>query len=278
MSHTFFFLDTNKQPNNITQTEEKQKQKPHSQISIRETTHIISPPTYMRKKRNNMNQTTTSLYQLLLLSVFLLGTHHATAYPIVVPSSYPRTTTLSMKRGRGSLGREVSGDGNNPPKNKGMGSKDSGFSSSNNTPSRWCTVPKGQTLPTEENKVTLLNTNLPTLIDKGINPTGAVSVLKYNNDMYCFSVNCPCCKIPLTKAIAKDKDVLECNFCKSTYSLTTGKRLENENKGLLGGVVQSVLSSSAENKGPLLLYQLGEDANGKLLIDPNPGSGVSAKS
>ncbi|GAX14039.1 hypothetical protein FisN_5Lh038 [Fistulifera solaris] len=187
-----------------------------------------------------------------------------------------------MKRGRGSLGREVSGNNlsNSAKNNKGMGSKDSGFASSNNSnniPSRWCTVPKGQTLPTEDNKVTLLNTNLPTLIDKGINPTGAVSVLKYNNDMYCFSVNCPCCKIPLTKATARDKDVLECNFCKSTYSLTTGQRLETSknNKGLFGGIVQSVLSSSPDNQGPLQLYQLGEDANGKLLIDPTPGSGAS---
>jgi nitrite reductase/ring-hydroxylating ferredoxin subunit len=218
-----------------------------------------------------------------LFSALLVGTHQATAYQsMMVPPSisfYPRSTSLQMKRGRGSLGREVSGNNSsNSAKNKGMGSKDSGFASSNNyLPSRWCTVPKGQTLPTEENKVTLLTTNLPTLIDKGINPTGAVSVLKYNNDMYCFSVNCPCCKIPLTKATAKEKDVLECNFCKSTYSLTTGQRLEtnSNSKGLFGGIVQSVLSSSPDNKGPLQLYQLGEDANGKLLIDPAPGSGAS---
>lgn len=202
------------------------------------------------------------------LCLFLCA-QHAMAY-LSVPSTFRRTTTLSMKRGRGSLGREVVGGSK-----KGMGSKDSDFSS------KWCTLPKGQTLPTEENKVALLDTNLPTLIDKSINPTGAVSVLKYNNDMYCFSVNCPCCKIPLTKAVAKDKDVLECNFCKSTYSLTTGQRLENNNnnnnKGLLGSMVQSVLNSSPENKGPLMLYQLGEDANGKLLIDPTPGSGALQK-
>ena len=222
--------------------------------------------------------------QITLISAWMIGTHThpVSAYSVAstpVASFQRTTTTLHMKRGRGSLGREVSGSGS-PGNTKGMGgsSKDSGFassSSSSSSSSRWCTVPKGQTLPTQENQVTLLTTNLPTLIDKGINPTGAVSVLKYNNDMYCFSVNCPCCKIPLTKAVAKDKDILECNFCKSTYSLTTGQRLENNDKGLLGGMVQSVLSSSPQNKGPLMLYQLGEDANGKLLIDPTPGSGVS---
>lgn len=107
------------------------------------------------------------------------------------------------------------------------------------------------------------------------NPTGAVSVVKSDNDQtYCFSSSCPSCQIPLTKAeIAEPTEAtaphprLVCGFCKATYSLKDGARLEGEDAvkeggGVFGGIVKSVFS--AKESGPLKMYKLGQ--KGKDLV------------
>ena len=127
-------------------------------------------------------------------------------------------------------------------------------------------------LPLENNKVGLIDTNLPTMKNSQINPTGAVSVIKYKDQTYCFAVNCPACKIPLTKAQAIDGNTesgkqprLVCDFCKATYNLKTGAKLPSAvpNAGILGGIAKTIFS--AKDSGPLPVYQLGEK-NGKLVI------------
>lgn len=161
------------------------------------------------------------------------------------------------------MGKELTGGKKSPMDMDG----DSGVS-------RWCALPRGTKLPKAENEVQFIDTNLPTLVDKSVNPTGAVSVLKYKDNTYCFSASCPSCKIPLKKAKAFDPEPgqkgprLVCDFCKSTYSLSNGARLKSEKPGgIFGGLVQTVLSANADNSSPLPLYQLGE-LDGKLVIDP----------
>jgi nitrite reductase/ring-hydroxylating ferredoxin subunit len=170
---------------------------------------------------------------------------------------------LSMvKRGRGSIGKEIAGGGDDITTNE---ASSSGVN--------WTPIPvSAQALPTEENRVSLLETNLVTLKNGQTNPTGAVSVLRYQKQIYCFSVNCPSCQVPLTKAQclpaneeSNGKPRLVCDLCKSTYNVQTGEKLtsQKENVGLFGTVVRSIFSASAS--GPLTTYRLGE-RNGKLLI------------
>ncbi|KAL7573149.1 hypothetical protein ACA910_018813 [Epithemia clementina (nom. ined.)] len=160
-----------------------------------------------------------------------------------------------------------------------VSSGDSASSSSLRTDINWCPMPPNQKLPDEPDKVGLLDTELPTLKDKTINPTGAVAVVKasFNGQTYCFASSCPSCKIPLTKAKimappavppVPGEDVtaprLVCDFCKATYSLKQGQKVQSmESGGLLGGFVKSIFS--AKDAGPLPMYKLGE-RKGKLVI------------
>ena len=175
---------------------------------------------------------------------------------------------LCMKRGRGSFQTEA-GDGFSG-KRKTSSSK-AGVGRDIN----WCPMPAGQTLPTQVNKVGLLDTNLPTLKNQATNPTGAVAVVKADNgQMYCFSSSCPSCQIPLTKAKVVEGTAttephprLVCDFCKATYSLKNGAKLQGEDAvkeggGLFGGLVKNVLS--AKESGPLDMYKLGQ--KGKDLV------------
>lgn len=172
---------------------------------------------------------------------------------------------LSAKRGRGSFQKESDKAGfSSQPSNSGGVRRDI----------NWCPVPSGQKLPTETNKVGLLDTNLPTMKNAQTNPTGAVAVIKADNDQtYCFSSSCPSCKIPLLKAtLAEPTDSTEphprlvCDFCKATYSLKDGERLTGDeaaqNGGLFSGIVKSIFS--AKESGPLKLYKLGQ--KGKDLV------------
>lgn len=188
-------------------------------------------------------------------------------------------TTLTMKRGRGSIGKEVgidTGSGSGGSEFKGLGSKDSvsvGSSSSSASSVNW--IPIAATtkqLPTEENKVNLIDTNLITIKNGQTNPTGAVSVIKYSGVTYCFAVNCPSCKIPLTKAQVVEGTVesngqprIVCDLCKSTYNLQTGTKLSSavQNPGFFGGIAKTLFS--AQGSGNLPTYKLGEKG-GKLLI------------
>jgi len=156
-----------------------------------------------------------------------------------------------------------------------MGSSSSSMSGSagGKTDINWIPIQvSAKSLPTTENKVELIDTNLITMKNAQTNPTGAVSVMKYGKQTYCFSVNCPSCKIPLTKAQAlegtkesSNQPRLVCDFCKATYNLKTGEKLESAvpNPGILGGIAKSIFS--AKDNGPLPVYQLGEK-NGKLVI------------
>jgi nitrite reductase/ring-hydroxylating ferredoxin subunit len=202
---------------------------------------------------------------VVLLVALAATTTEAYCSSLSRPHSLPRTSRLNVKRGRGSLGKELGGD------QKSGG----GFSSSEDSVSSWCQLPAGSKLPAQENEVKLLDTNLPTLTNKATNPTGAVSVLTYKGKNYCFSSVCPSCKIPLAKAKAVDPSPgetaprLVCEFCKSTYSLSNGAKLGSQKAdGLFGGVVQSLLNVNPESAGRLPLFKLGENKNGKLMIDP----------
>lgn len=104
------------------------------------------------------------------------------------------------------------------------------------------------------------------------NPTGAVSVVNYEEKTYCFASSCSCCQIPLSKAkvLPPSEETgtaprLSCDFCKATYNVRTGERVENAEKpGLLGGVVTGLFSKS--DKKPLPIYDLGEKS-GQVLIN-----------
>jgi nitrite reductase/ring-hydroxylating ferredoxin subunit len=144
----------------------------------------------------------------------------------------------------------------------------------------WCPTPIPRSdLPTIENQVVLLETQLPSLKNRQTNPKGAVAVTKYDGQTYCFDIACPACKIPLTKAICRtipdvdddeyEIEVITCDFCKATYELETGeKQTESAVKdgmGFLGSMANKVFASSQANSGPLKFYKLGEK-NGQVLI------------
>jgi nitrite reductase/ring-hydroxylating ferredoxin subunit len=183
-------------------------------------------------------------------------------------------TMLGIRRGRGSLGKEVV-DG------EGMGRKGSGGDmgdavSASPNGVNWIPIQvSAKSLPVDENRVGLIDTNLITIKNAQTNPTGAVSVIRYNGQTYCFAVNCPSCKIPLTKATclpgteeSSKQPRLVCDFCKATYNVKTGTRLVSAvpNAGFLGGIAKSLFS--AKESGPLPVYKLGEKG-GKLLIAMN---------
>jgi nitrite reductase/ring-hydroxylating ferredoxin subunit len=186
--------------------------------------------------------------------------------------------TLEMKRGRGSFGSEIEGSnglsssGITSNQRRGLGQQQTSGPIIN-----WIPISvSAKQLPTEPNTVGIIDTNLPTMKVANTNPTGAVSVLKYNDETYCFAVNCPSCQIPLTKATAiepirNDNDGtttgprLVCDLCKATYDLKTGTKLQSAvaNPGFFGSIVKTLFS--AKDSGNLKTYKLGE-RNGKLLI------------
>jgi nitrite reductase/ring-hydroxylating ferredoxin subunit len=211
------------------------------------------------------------------VSVALLGLLSLPAYcaawsNVSFQSSSLRTTkrsVLMMRRGRGSLGKEF-GDG--APAGGGTELSDSGMGGSGGGVN-WIPIRvSAKSLPTEENKVGIIDTNLPTMKIAQINPTGAVSVIKYNKQTYCFAINCPSCKIPLTKAQclpgtpeSSNQPRIVCDLCKATYNVKNGAKLQSDvsNAGFLGGIAKTVFS--AKESGPLPVYKLGEKG-GKLLI------------
>jgi nitrite reductase/ring-hydroxylating ferredoxin subunit len=206
---------------------------------------------------------------LLLLSMMMLLIGRSVSY---APTPYLATvrSSLSMaKRGRGSFQNESGMSIPNPEgKSGGIGN------AANDSGINWCPVPPGQKLPEKEGVVTLMDTMLTTLKNGATNPTGAVGVVKYAGQTYCFSSACPSCKIPLVKAKVFPGDVdaaaenkaprLACDFCKSTYNLKSGNKVAAvETGGFFGNIVKSVMQSQAT--GGLPIYKLGEK-NGKLLI------------
>ncbi len=173
---------------------------------------------------------------------------------------------MTMKRGKGSFKKEMGGS-------TGMGSAASSPSSGLASNRNWIqTKNTVKDLPQEEGKVGLIETGAFLIVDKGTNPNGAVSVVKYGQETYCFAVNCPKCKIPMTKAKTlppneetKNKAPrIACDFCKSTFNLKTGDPVKaQEGAGLFGSIAKAVLS--AQDADPLPVYDLAEK-NGKILF------------
>jgi nitrite reductase/ring-hydroxylating ferredoxin subunit len=234
-------------------------------------------------RHNNKQQTSFSLLdpnldlaKMMLLNLLLVASLcFSDAYSPFGMTT--RRSSMTMKRGRGSFKKEM--EGSSPSSfSKPSSSFGSSSSSSSSSSRNWLPVPNQTTkaLPTEEGKVTLLETNVKTLVDAGTNPAGAVSVVKYGKETYCFSVQCPSCKIPLTKAkvlpaneetATNNSPRLSCDFCKATYSLKTGEKLKSESaSGILGNIAKTLISASPS--GPLPVYQLGEK-DGKMLISLN---------
>lgn len=132
-------------------------------------------------------------------------------------------------------------------------------------------IPSLDSLPKEINTVKLVDTLVPSLIDPRTNPTGAVSIVNFQDEnakgstTYCFSASCACCKIPLTKGKvlpAKESNDarLQCDFCGATYNLRTGAQVEKEGGKLFG----FLFSKSEAEKLPV--YGLGEKG-GKVFIN-----------
>ena len=209
-----------------------------------------------------------SIYTHLALVAMLLSSPLADAF--TVGSFQTRRSDLCMKRGRGSFKKEIGGTASSQG---GMGSKGKAMGSSSSSSSKsinWCPIPDGQSLPTKEGSIGLLDTNLPTMKNSATNPTGAVAVAKFEDETFCFGSSCPSCKIPMTKANVlpatenSNGPRVSCSFCKSTYSLKTGAKLEAaEQGGMFSGVIKSVFA--AQESGPLPVYKLGE-RNGKLVV------------
>eukprot|EP00956_Cyclotella_meneghiniana_P013489 scaffold19546_cov65-Cyclotella_meneghiniana.AAC.6 len=98
-------------------------------------------------------------------------------------------------------------------------------------------IPSLGDLPKETNVVKVIDTNVASITDKNINPTGAVSIVNYQDESatttYCFSVSCASCKIPLTKGkVLPPKESgdarLQCDLCGATYNLRSGEQNKEE--------------------------------------------------
>ena len=109
---------------------------------------------------------------------------------------------------------------------------------------------------------------MASITDKNINPTGAVSIVNYQDESatttYCFSVSCASCKIPLTKGkVLPPKESgdarLQCDLCGATYNLRSGEQVEKEGGKMLG----FLFNQNKEEKLPV--YALGEKG-GKVFI------------
>jgi len=187
------------------------------------------------------------------------------------PASLNARTTTSLDASRRKSLRKTVAAANN---SRGVNPMGGEMESSKKT--NWVEV-KGVSsmtdLPQVENEVRLVDTMADQLINKGTNPTGAVSVVNFEGKTYCFASSCACCAIPLAKAkVLPPNDEtggtnprLSCDFCKTTYNIRTGAKVENAEKpGIIGGVVVGLFSKS--DKIPLPIYDLGEK-NGQVLIN-----------
>lgn len=178
-----------------------------------------------------------------------------------------KRSELYMRRGRGSgLKRELDDSSSSSSFTGGMGGSSGG--------TNWLNTKKStKELPTEEGKVTLIETGAFLLVNKQTNPGGAAATVKYGEEIFCFEANCPQCKIPMLKAKVlppneetnNESPRVTCDLCKSTYNLKTGEKLETtESTGFFGGIAKSVLG--AQDEGNMDTYRLGEK-NGKIMFN-----------
>lgn len=183
------------------------------------------------------------------------------------PTCLPmRRSTMTMKRGRGSFKKEMGAA-------VGMGTSSSSANSGLSSNRDWIQTKNSvKDLPAEEGQVGLIETGALSLVDQATNPNGAVSVVKYGPETYCFSVNCPKCKIPMTKAqtLPPNEETMNkapriaCDFCKSTFNLKTGAPVQAQQAaGIFGSIAKVVMS--AKDTDPLPVYQLGEK-DGRILF------------
>lgn len=185
-------------------------------------------------------------------------------------NAFRNTETELMAKGRRSLRKTVKSGANARGVNP-MGGEMETAKRTNWVPVKGISSMKE--LPQEENKVKFVDTYADKLTEGATNPTGAVSVVNYEGKTYCFSSSCTSCKVPLTKAqvfppneeTGNTVPRLSCDFCKATYNIRTGERVENAGKpGLMGGVVSGLFG--AQDKVPLPTYDLGEKS-GQVLIN-----------
>jgi hypothetical protein len=237
------------------------------------------------RRKDIRNTRKCALIGLLLFTTTLQLATAFTPKPFQPQLHDVKSTSLSMGKGFDSSSTSRKEESNRRK-----------VTNSNISNLNWCALPDGQNLPTTSGEVSLLDTNLPTLKDRATNPTGAVAVVQApsNSQYYCFSSNCPSCKIPLTKAkvlppldmtnvldktlvpeVASQGPRLICDFCQAPYSLKDGTRLpsaaiadvkSSPNSNFLGSILKNVMSAQSDASMPLRMYRLGESSNGKLLI------------
>eukprot|EP00547_Thalassionema_nitzschioides_P000934 CAMPEP_0194205000 /NCGR_PEP_ID=MMETSP0156-20130528/4369_1 /TAXON_ID=33649 /ORGANISM="Thalassionema nitzschioides, Strain L26-B" /LENGTH=180 /DNA_ID=CAMNT_0038931149 /DNA_START=180 /DNA_END=722 /DNA_ORIENTATION=- len=169
---------------------------------------------------------------------------------------------MSMKRGRGSMNEfREGGSSSSPGKNSaGLGQNMSQGGG------KWYPVEGVKSiedLDLAEGKITVVPTKIDALT-QFTNPEGAISVVKYGSSVYCMSVGCASCEIPLDKAEVLEPSEetgneprLSCSFCQATYNLRTGERVTSAGKGGLMSGMMKGLFSKQESK-PLPVYALGE--------------------
>ena len=159
----------------------------------------------------------------------------------------------------------------------GFSSKTTPSSNDESSKSKNWTPVKGiqslKDLPRDEGVIRVVDTMADLLIDGATNPTGAVSILNTGGKTYCFSASCASCKFPLLKAKVLPPSTetgnahhrLVCDFCKATYNIKTGQRVQDdEARGLMGNIVKNLFS--ATEKAPLRTFELGEK-NGQVFIN-----------
>lgn len=190
-----------------------------------------------------------------------------------------KRSVMSMKRGRGSLGeiKDSGGLGGSKGSSGGASSAGGGGGGGGGPTGKWMPI-QGRTsgikdFDLQDGKVILVDTMAPPITNSATNPKGSVSVVKYGPSIYCTSVGCASCQIPLNKATVLEpnedtggKDPrLSCSFCRATYNLRTGTRVAAANGGgIMSGMVKNLFSATEET--PLPIYALGEK-NGQVLIN-----------
>ena len=206
------------------------------------------------------------------IALFLLGAPAAFGFaPAALPQSSPshsRSSALSMaKRGRGLSGVAGSNKLSKPKSIEGSETPAGGAGNANNNNWVQTSIPSIDSLPQEKDTVKLVDTDVFSLMNKGTNPKGAVSIVNRGSKTYCFSSSCASCQIPLAKAKIMDGNDetsgearIECDFCGATYNLRTGDPVTKE-----GGKMLGFLFSKSEDV-PLPVYGLGE-RGGKVFIN-----------
>jgi nitrite reductase/ring-hydroxylating ferredoxin subunit len=203
----------------------------------------------------------------VLCVVALAMTASTEAFTTVVGNDAFSSTALMARGGRGKKKIETGG---------GMPSGSTSTASGYGTP-QWYSMPTEpwDMTKAKEGKVELFNTNLQTLKDSLTNPTGAVSVLRHKEEIYCFGSTCPSCKIPMSGAkvlpvtASRPTPLIACTFCKSTYDLKSGQKIDVSadeiGGGMFAGLTKTLFKASG-NADPLKIYQLGEK-DGSILIN-----------